>query len=141
MSDRLVDRWDDPESIFKIADDFYSRAAASTDEEGDVDYGDEVEVSKFFKKTLADYRRVVRACEHEGLGVINETDEYKEEFVASDSVSNRLKLIADIQSEIKTMMGACDRPPRDILNKYSEDLVSRIEDGVIDDALEVEEED
>lgn len=132
------------EAISKIADEFYSFAGTFS-EEGEADeaeelYADSVEVGKLFKKTLADYRRVVRTCEYEGLGISNETAEFKQEFAVSESIANRMKVIAGIQNEIKTMMDACDRPPKDIVKKYAEaDLVSRIENGVMEADFEVQE--
>jgi len=99
----------------------------------DYDSCDAAEISNLFKKAVKDYSRLIKACENEGVSVSDETDEFKEEFISLSSVNSRLELITAIQDNIKSMIDVCSYPPKDILTKYSEDLVSRIENGIIDD--------
>ena len=94
---------------------------------------DVAEISNLFKKAVKDYSRIVKTCENEGVSVSDELEEFKEEFVSLSSVNSRLELIAAIQDDIKSMIDVCSYPPKDIVIKYSEDLVSRIENSVMDD--------
>jgi hypothetical protein len=92
---------------------------------------DDCEITSFFKKTLLDYKRIVKRCEREGLEISNDIDLYKEEYQSASTVK-RLEIIAGLQDQIKTMISSCESPPKYISQKYSEDLVSRIEEGIID---------
>jgi hypothetical protein len=94
---------------------------------------DEQEITGSFKTALADYKRLFKRCEKEGVEVSDELDSYKDEYYdSSPSISKRLEIIAELKEQIVTMISSCERPPKDIMKKYSEDLVSRIENGVID---------
>jgi len=107
----------------------------------DFDDCDQAQITDLFCKCLADYRRVIKACIRDGIEVENDTQEIKEEYVTSSSFQKRLEIIASIQEQIISMAEACDNPPRGVVSKYSEDLVSRIENGIIiDDGFEVYDE-
>jgi len=99
----------------------------------DFDCYEAAETGNLFKKAIKDYIRIVKTCENEGVSVSDEADEFQEEFLSLSSLNSRFELIAAIQDNIKSMMAVCSSPPKDILSKYSEDLVSRIENGIIDD--------
>jgi vacuolar-type H+-ATPase subunit I/STV1 len=115
--------------VCNAIDNFYK----ITTYDDEYDFCDAVETSSLFKKAVKDYSRIIKACENEGVSVSDEVEEFKEEFVSLSSVSSRLELITAIQDDIKSMIDVCSYPPKDIVTKYSEDLVSRIENGIIDD--------
>lgn len=101
-------------------------------EDSFLDTIEEQEISNIFKKAVSDYNRLFKKCAKEGLDY-ESVDFYKEEYYnSSPSISRRMEILSSIQEEIKTMLDVCESPPKDIVNKYSEDLVSRIENSIID---------
>ncbi len=105
----------------------------SSYDDSSLDSIDEQEITASFKKVLGDYKRILKRCELEGLEVSDDIESYKDEYYdSSPSISKRLEIMAELREQIRTMITSCERPPKDILRKYSEDLVSRIENGVMD---------
>ena len=98
----------------------------------ELDEVDEQEISTAFKHALIDYKRLFNRCAKEGNELDNETQSYQEEYLSSSSSSKRIQVIAELQEEIQQMISLCENPPKDILRKYSDDLVSRIENGFMD---------
>lgn len=93
---------------------------------------EEQEITNIFKKAVSDYNRLLRKCIREGLEY-EEVEQFEEEYYnTSPSISRRMEILASVQEEIKDMLESCSSPPKDLSNKYSEDLVSRIENCIID---------
>ena len=99
---------------------------------------DEEDIKKTFEETISDYKRLIKKCKHEGLDVFDEG--FDKEYKTSSSIEQRREVLGSLQDQIKELLSSCDLPPKDIFKKYSDDLVSRIEKGIIDE-FEVWEED
>jgi len=125
------------DSLPSLASALFKNNSSITDQ--DLDSCDEEEICAVFKKALSDYSRVIKACRREGLEVDNDTPDIQEEYTSTPSISKRLEIIANLREQIVSMMDSCEKPPKDIINRYSEDLVSRIEGNIIDDGFEVDD--
>jgi len=126
------------DDVCNAINSFYKMASEGDDVDC-CDIEDAEIASDLFKKAVRDYKRLIKTCEREGVSVLDETEDYKEAFGSSHSVGSRLTLIKNVRNEIKSMIDVCSSPPKDIISKYSEDLVSRIENGIIDDSFYAEE--
>ncbi len=123
------------ENDFKEAIDNLSGDSRSYDEF--YDSVDEEEISSLFKESIIDYKRLFKRCSKEGAELDNESESYIEEYDSS-SPSARLQVIANLQEQIQEMISLCENPPKYIVDKYSDDLVARIGNGIID-GFEVEQ--
>jgi len=123
------------ENDFQEALDNLTGNSKSYDEE--LDSVDEQEISHLFKSSLNDYKRLYKRCSQEGAEIDDEFESYKDEYITS-SPAKRLQVISELRQQIQEMISICEHPPKDIMRKYSEDLVTRIENGIMD-GFEIEE--
>lgn len=110
-----------------IADDFRKMASDDPCEEE----FEREEIDAIFRKSVSDYRRLAKRCEKEGTSISDAAAEYKAEFEMSPSIADRMAILENLRGEIQSMMSACS-PPGDLIEKYSDDLVSRMERGDMD---------
>ena len=90
-------------------------------------------LSDIFKEAISDYKRLIKRCKNEGLDLSScDYEEYSKEYKTSTTIEQRREIFASLQDEIKNLLDSCDLPPKDITKKYSDDLVTRIENGIID---------
>ena len=77
------------------------------------------ELAETFKEIYGDLKKLVKACNKEGLEVeVEEIEEYEENFEGA-GIEQKQEIIDEVISEINELMEICEDPPEKIKKKYS----------------------
>jgi len=114
------------DNLLKVADDFEK----SLIDQGYDSCFDDKDLADTFKEIMDDYKTVVKSCDKEGIDIGNdEINEFKENFICAELLSEKEVLIEEIKEKIISLMNLCDNIPEKISEKYACDLFDLIDDA------------